>query len=59
MLGCELDSAGSGLVPVAGFIRHGNELSNSIKGAEFLNHLNHCQFFKKDSGKSEVVPVCN
>jgi hypothetical protein len=34
--GCELDSSDSGLGPVAGPYKHGNELSDSIKGRIFL-----------------------
>jgi hypothetical protein len=34
---CGLDSSGSGLGPVACLCEHDNELSNSIKGDEFLD----------------------
>jgi hypothetical protein len=33
---CELDASGSGQGQVAGCREHGNELSGSIKGGEFL-----------------------
>jgi hypothetical protein len=32
-----LDSSGSGYRPVAGSCKHGNELSDSIKGTEFCD----------------------
>jgi hypothetical protein len=32
-----LDASGRGLGPVAGSYEHGNELSGSIKGGEFLD----------------------
>jgi hypothetical protein len=34
---CGLDAHGSGQGPVAGPCEHGNELSGSIKGSEFLD----------------------
>jgi len=34
---CELDAYGSGKGPVAGSCEHGNELSGSITGEEFLD----------------------
>jgi len=37
--GCGLDSSGSGLGPVAGSCKYGNELSGSTKGREFLDQL--------------------
>jgi len=33
---CRLDASGSGQEPVVGCSEHGNELSGSIKGGEFL-----------------------
>jgi hypothetical protein len=36
-----LDACGSGKGPVAGSCEHGNELSDSMKGGEFLDWLNH------------------
>jgi hypothetical protein len=36
-VGCGLDESGSGQGPVAGPGEHGNELSDFIKGREFLN----------------------
>jgi len=35
--GCEMDSSGSGLGPMAGSYEHGNERLGSIKGGEFLD----------------------
>jgi hypothetical protein len=37
VVGCGLDSFGSGQGPVAGSCEHGDELSCSIKGGEFLD----------------------
>jgi hypothetical protein len=34
---CLLDSSGSGQGPVAGSFDHGNDISGSIKGGEFLD----------------------
>jgi hypothetical protein len=49
MCRCELDSSGPGLEQVAGSRVHGDELSGSIKGGEFLDKLSDCQLLKKDS----------
>jgi len=34
---CGLHAPGSEYGPVAGFLKHGNETSGSIKGGEFLD----------------------
>jgi hypothetical protein len=36
---CELNSSGSGRVPMAGCCEHSNETSGSIKGGEILDSL--------------------
>jgi hypothetical protein len=44
--GSELDSAGSGYGPVAGFCEHGNEPSGSIGRRDILDKLSDSQLFK-------------
>jgi hypothetical protein len=44
ILKCELDFSSSGQKPAAGSCEHGNEVSCSIKGREYLDQL-----LKKDS----------
>jgi hypothetical protein len=39
MGGCGLDSSGCGYEPVVDSCEHGNKLSGSIKGEEFLDKL--------------------
>jgi hypothetical protein len=39
---CGLDAFASGWEPVASSCVHGNELSGSIKGGEFLDYLSDC-----------------
>jgi hypothetical protein len=34
---CGLDISGSGYGPMVGFCEHGNEISGSIKGGDFLD----------------------
>jgi hypothetical protein len=36
---CGRDSSGSGQGPMEGSCEHGNEISDSIKGREFLDYL--------------------
>jgi hypothetical protein len=36
---CGLDASGSGLGPVAGCYKDGNEPSGTVKGGEFLEYL--------------------
>jgi hypothetical protein len=43
-----VDSARSGLGPVAGFCKHGNESFSSMKGGKFLEKLSHDQLWKND-----------
>jgi len=38
---CELDTSGSGQVPVTDSCEHGNEPSGSITGGVFLDYLSH------------------
>jgi len=38
-----LDSTGSGYDPMAGCWEHDNEISDSIKGRAFVNHLSEYQ----------------
>jgi hypothetical protein len=40
---------------VSGFCDHGNEISGSIKGREFLDCLSDCQLVKKGSGPWEFI----
>jgi hypothetical protein len=42
----EPDASGSGQGPVVGSRKHGDELSGSIKGEEFLDCLSDCQPLK-------------
>jgi hypothetical protein len=49
MLQWGLDLTGSGYGPLVMSCEQGNETSGSVKGREFLNQLNDCQFFKKGS----------
>jgi hypothetical protein len=46
---CRLDSSGSRYGPVVGSCEHSNELSDSIKGEEFLDWLSSYRLLKKDS----------
>jgi hypothetical protein len=39
---CGLDSTGTGYGPVAGCCEHGNELSGSTQGGEFLKYVSDC-----------------
>jgi hypothetical protein len=45
---CGQVSFGSGRGPLRGSYEHGNEISGSIKGGEFLELLSDCQLLKKD-----------
>jgi hypothetical protein len=45
----ELDSCGSGWVPVAGTCEQSDEPSRSIKGGQFLEYLSEYYLLKKDS----------
>jgi hypothetical protein len=44
-----LDSSDSGYGPVLGTYEHDDEPSGSLKGGEFLEHLNGYQLIKKNS----------
>jgi hypothetical protein len=45
----EMNSNDWGWCPLADFCDHGNETSGPIKGGEFLERLNYCQFLKQVS----------
>jgi hypothetical protein len=46
---CGLVASGLGQGPVAGCCEHGNELSGSIKGGEFIDYLSDFWLLKKES----------
>jgi hypothetical protein len=48
VLGCSLDSSGSGQGPVAGCCEHGEKPSGSTKGREFINQMIDYQLLKED-----------
>jgi hypothetical protein len=43
------DSTGSELSPVARCCEHCNQISGSIKGGQFLDHITYCHLLMKDS----------
>jgi hypothetical protein len=49
VIGCELDSCGTGKGKAVGPYEHGNEPSGFTKGGEFLNQLSNYQLLNKDS----------
>jgi hypothetical protein len=46
---CGLDACGSGYGPVAGSCEHGNDISGSLRGGEFLEYLSDYQLLKDSS----------
>jgi hypothetical protein len=55
--GYEFASTGSGQSLEAVFCEHGNEFSSSIKGREFLDHVNNYQLHTKKSLLPEVAII--
>jgi hypothetical protein len=47
--GCGVNSSGLGYGPVAVTCRHGNELTVSVTGREYVDQLSNYRLLKKDS----------
>jgi hypothetical protein len=53
-MSCGLDSASSGLVPVAGSLEHGTEVSVSTEGGQFLDQLSDISLSRKTLLQSNI-----